>query len=416
MKTALIYSGKGGVGKTTTTVHLATALLEQGKRVLIIDGDINTPSMSVIYQNNHPQENLWVHSTGHIFDNLIYFEKSMVRRFITDALKVMARVNPDVILIDTPPSITDVHINIMDMLQISTVLFVTQPNSLSNSDVIRTARFFQDKCPEAPAYIVENMTFGETLDYSLPVKARIPFKEGMRGDLVYTENKDHYKCLAEVILLSGDTTQEVKRGLLIDESYIVTRIDHHLGGFRRRRAGYALTCRYDDGTEKLRIVPKLTFQNVRSWGILREYILEDEGFPLHDRGLEELTTERIERLIKAFENDSEAYFMVTKSPCTQIKLWPGEIGRAVLMVDEKWWGVPRIKYQTSEGEVHLFAYEVIPVTMEEIAAYLQEGYKLQPDGRYIPTKEHLEMLYNAFGVRIGLSDNWEEHYDKQLKD
>ena len=94
----------------------------------------------------------------------------------------------------------------------------------------------------------------------------------------------------------------------------------------------------------------------------------------------------------------------------------GEIGRAVLQVDEKWWGVPRIKYQTSEGEVHLFAYEVIPSGMEDISAYLQEGYKLKTDGRYIPTKEHLVMLYNAFGTRVGLSDNWEVHYDTQLKD
>ena len=93
MKTILIYSGKGGVGKTTTTANIAKALVDSGKKVLIIDGDINTPSMSVLYPNNHPEENLWVHSTGHIFDSLIYFEKSMVRKFVNDAIEVYQKKN-----------------------------------------------------------------------------------------------------------------------------------------------------------------------------------------------------------------------------------------------------------------------------------------------------------------------------------
>ena len=67
---------------------------------------------------------------------------------------------------------------------------------------------------------------------------------------------------------------------------------------------------------------------------------------------------------------------------------------------------------TEQGSVVLFAYEVLPVTMANISAYMNEGYKLSQDGRYIPTKEHVEMLYNAFGDRVGLSDNWEEQYNR----
>jgi hypothetical protein len=104
--------------------------------------------------------------------------------------------------------------------------------------------------------------------------------------------------------------------------------------------------------------------------------------------------------------------MVTNAPNTEITVFPGEIGRATLLCDEKFYGVPRLKYQTKEGELILFAYEVMPVTMNQISEYLNEGYKLQPDGRYIPTKEHLEMLDNAFGSRIGLRNNWEHIYDK----
>src|SRR5438045_9531150 len=36
-----ITSGKGGVGKTTTTANLGTALAMQGKRVAVVDSDID---------------------------------------------------------------------------------------------------------------------------------------------------------------------------------------------------------------------------------------------------------------------------------------------------------------------------------------------------------------------------------------
>lgn len=40
------------------------------------------------------------------------------------------------------------------------------------------------------------------------------------------------------------------------------------------------------------------------------------------------------------------------------------------------------------------------------------------EGRYLPPKEAVQQCYNAFGIRVGLGDNWEDIYDgwnKEMK-
>jgi len=46
-KVIVISSGKGGVGKTTTSLNLAASLTKQGKDVILVDGNLTTPNVAL---------------------------------------------------------------------------------------------------------------------------------------------------------------------------------------------------------------------------------------------------------------------------------------------------------------------------------------------------------------------------------
>ena len=46
-KLIVVSSGKGGVGKTTTSVNLSAALAKQGKNVILVDANLTTPNVGL---------------------------------------------------------------------------------------------------------------------------------------------------------------------------------------------------------------------------------------------------------------------------------------------------------------------------------------------------------------------------------
>ena len=46
-KVYVIISGKGGVGKTTSTINLALCMNELGKEVIIVDANLTTPNVGL---------------------------------------------------------------------------------------------------------------------------------------------------------------------------------------------------------------------------------------------------------------------------------------------------------------------------------------------------------------------------------
>lgn len=398
MKSILIYSGKGGVGKTTTTANLAKTLSAQGKKVFILDADINTPSMHIVFPDKNQEKNMEVYSMGYETDGMIYIQGSMIKSYIKEAKKGIKKFKPDYVLIDTPPSITDVHLNLLDSLELSGVVFVTQPSALSMADVSRTASFFNMK--KIPVIgIVENMSRGTKMEYSAKLLGRIKFSKDFDYDTVYKKSKAAYKKIAKNFTKTKDAIFETAKKQYTDESLTKHDIKMMIA-------------------EKKMQTPK--FINLATW----DYVLRifDERWSgaassickvRDDKFLEHNTTEKIARMLEAFDEGNEAQFMIVNAPDTAIPLITGEIGQASLVLDNpSHYGVPSVQYITKDGSVRLFPHEIIPMGLEELNLHLKEGYILTTDNRYLPNKETVEEIFNCYGSRVGVLPDWKETYDK----
>lgn len=75
---------------------------------------------------------------------------------------------------------------------------------------------------------------------------------------------------------------------------------------------------------------------------------------------------------------------------------------------------------TFEDEMRManivFPDEIMPVDINLLQQEINEGYIMLSDGRYLPPKETVQQCYNAFGIRVGLGDNWEDIYDSWNKE
>lgn len=417
MKAVIVYSGKGGVGKTTTTANIARILAQEGHKVFIIDADINTPSMNTEFEGEHPQENVWVHSSGNMFDKFIYLEKSMVRQYLEQAKKKLRIIKPDYVLIDTPPSVTNVHIELLSRVKVSYVLFVTQPTKLSSQDVLRTMDFFRERCGRVNCGIVENMCYdNDKREYPIKLVAQIPMQDKMNTKNLLANTKTEFQKIVDEIVGSEDVViEEYSTANGYDESFDVLSI-YPKDSNRLLHTFYGFELHYDDGKEKELVLPVIKFLSVRTWDKIRNYIRDTDNGLRWDERMNRCDGERVGRMVNHFKNDENAYFMVTNAPNTEIHLITGEIGVCSLLTGQRGhYELPRVSYQTSRGDVVLFPDEVMPVDMELLQQQINEGYIMLSDGRYLPPKEVVEQCYNAFGARVGLPDDWEKIYDDWIQ-
>lgn len=169
--TIAIASGKGGVGKSTTTVNLAMALQAEGAKVGILDADIYGPSQprmlgcrgqpeligdrSVAPKIAHGIQSM---SIGYLIDE----ETPMIWRgpMVTSALEqLLADTNwsdLDYLLIDLPPGTGDIQLTLCQKIPLSAAIIVTTPQDIALLDARRALQMF-NKVAVPVLGIIENM-------------------------------------------------------------------------------------------------------------------------------------------------------------------------------------------------------------------------------------------------------------------
>src|SRR5688572_30197663 len=167
-----VASGKGGVGKSTTAVNLALALVTHGLRVGLLDADIYGPSVPRLMglrgrpeiisgRTMRPMERygLKVMSIGFLVEEEtpMIWRGPMVISALTQMLREVAWGDLDLLVVDMPPGTGDAQLTMAQQVPLAGAVIVSTPQDLALIDARKGLAMFQRV--DVPVLgIVENMS------------------------------------------------------------------------------------------------------------------------------------------------------------------------------------------------------------------------------------------------------------------
>lgn len=169
----LVSSGKGGVGKSTTTVNLALALHKQGLKVGVLDADIYGPSIPTMLGNAGqtpmienesfvPLEahGLAVLSIGHLtgdHNTPVAWRGPKATGALMQLFNQTLWPDLDVLVIDMPPGTGDIQLTLAQRIPVSGAVIVTTPQNVALLDATKGIELF-NRVGISVLGVIENMS------------------------------------------------------------------------------------------------------------------------------------------------------------------------------------------------------------------------------------------------------------------
>ncbi len=206
-KILVVSSGKGGVGKSTVSTHLAMALQAKGLKVGLLDADIYGPSiprmLGTLNQKPEVTNNMIIPimaggmktmSIGNLVDEdlAVVWRGPMLFKAMNQFLFEVDWSDTDILVIDLPPGTGDVQLSLVQKVPVTAAITVTTPQNIALSDVKKSIDMFR-RVNVPMIGVVENMAY-----FELPGGDRTSIFP--KGELESYLKKENLQKLGEVPL------------------------------------------------------------------------------------------------------------------------------------------------------------------------------------------------------------------------
>ena len=281
MKVIVVTSGKGGVGKDL----VVNGLWKNMSNVLVIELDYSTSNLKDSEDVVSPPKG--------------FTAKSSARAYIKRSMRIAKERDVEYVLINTPPTLSNIMTAIVEELETFNLLFVTTPSEGAKQDTLRGINYYRTNGKSNTLGLVQNM-IGDDFGHEFDSFAEMGINTLMTIELSDKDTDAKFELLTKKVRdLALDTTtipSKEDEYNNINEDYIYEMFGNHNLMHKNK--------------------PLLRYFNADTWDAVKECIKEYDGNPMADgifRGRNDPVLETSSRDCKKIENEEYFWIMLNKT-------------------------------------------------------------------------------------------------------